>query len=221
MIHRNFECEIILIRHGQSESNATPGMAAGADFDSPLTPKGVEQARLLGRRLGRENWRFDQIYSSTLRRAVQTTEAMVEAMGQADRPFIKVEALIEQQLPGWRGVPKEQVYTPELVAYMSGKGAHFVAPEGESLRMVERRVSRWIEDELVYNKDLVEREKSLKVAIVGHGTASQCLMHYIMGFDERMVGLMPLENCSISRFLFSSQGWSVLSINDSRHISGM
>lgn len=220
MIHKDFRCEFYFIRHGESESNATPGFAAGANHDAPLTELGFEQARLLGQRLQQEKVRFDRIYSSSLTRAVQTTEAMLEALGQPGRPFPRVDALIEQQVPGWRGVPVEEVQTPELVAYRWNKGPDFVGPDGESYRMVQRRVSGWLEDEIIYNKELVEKEPSLTVAIVGHGAAGRCLFHYIMGFDDRFLMRIALENCSISRFLFNKDGWSVVCINDHCHING-
>ena len=108
-------------------------------------------------------------------------------MGQPGAAFTRVDALIEQQMPGWRGLSEQEVYTPENLAYIRGKGADFVAPEGESLRMVRRRVSGWLEDELIYNKALVEKERSLTLAIVGHGAATKCLLQYIMGFDERLI----------------------------------
>ena len=219
MIHENFQCEFYFIRHGESMSNATPGLAAGADFDAPLTPAGVEQARALGRRFKQENARFDRVYSSSLTRAIQTTEAMLDEMGEADRQFPKVDAIIEQQIPGWRGVPLEEALTPETRIYMGLKGSHFVGPDGESLRVVERRASGWIEDEFIYNKELVEKEQSLKIAIVGHGNTTRCLFHYIMGFDERFILRIGIANTSISRFIFNKEGWSVLCLNDDRHLT--
>ena len=218
MIHKDFQCEFYFIRHGESTSNATPGFAAGVDFDSPLTSKGLEQARLLGRRLKAEDVRFDRVYSSSLTRAVQTTETMLRAMGEADRDFPKVDAIIEQQLPGWRGVPTSEALTTEMVAYMRGKGGHFVPPQGESYRNVQRRFAGWLEDEILYNEDLVSKEKSLTVAVVGHGAATQCLLHYIMGFDESFIGKIRLDNTSVSRFRFDHEGWFSICINDSWHI---
>ncbi len=218
MIHKDFQCEFYLIRHGETPSD--PRFAIGADADPPLTPRGVEQARLLGRRLKREDVQFDRVYSSTLLRTVQTTETMLDAMGQPDREFTKVEALVEQRVPAWRGVPREEVFTPETLAYIRGKGSHFVPPEGESHRTVERRVAGWIEDKIIYNDDLVGKAQSLRVAIMGHETATKCLLHYIMGYDERMIVRMGLKNCSISRALFNHEGWSVLGINDACHLDG-
>ena len=221
MIHKDFECDIYYIRHGESESNATPGFIAGADHDSALTDRGLRQAEAVGARLKSEGVAFDRIYSSSMARCVQTTQRMLEAMGQTDRPFPRVDEIIEQQLPGWRGVRTEDVLTPELEAYMAIKGSHFVPPEGESFRVVERRMSGWLEDELLYNYDLASTPQSLTVAIVGHGAAGRCLFHYIMGFDEGIMLRLAVDNCSISRFIFDSQGWRVVCLNDSAHIRGV
>lgn len=220
MIHKYFQCEFYFIRHGESTSNATPGFAAGVDFDSPLTDKGYEQARLLGERLKKEGVKFDRVYSSSLQRTAQTAQTMLTAMGEPDRTFPRVDEIIEQQMPGWRGVPTEEVLTPERLAYMRGKGAHFVPPEGESYRMVQRRVANWLEDEIIYNLELTSKPQNLTIAIVGHGAASRCLFHYIMGFDENFIWRIVLDNCSISRFRFTKEGWIPVCMNDSSHIRG-
>jgi probable phosphoglycerate mutase len=219
LIHEKFQCEFYFIRHGESASNSVPGFIAGVNFDSPLTDLGLDQARLLGERLKDEEVAFDRVYSSSLVRAVQTAETMLEAMGEGGRSFPKVDALIEQQMPGWRGARVEEVYTPELLAYMCAKASHFVPPDGESHRMVQRRTTGWLEQEIIYNEELVSKEQSLTVAIVGHGAATKCLLHYFMGFDERLITTMTLDNCSITRFTFSKDGWTPLCINDSSHIN--
>ena len=218
MIHKDFYCEFYFIRHGESVSNATPGFAAGKNFDAPLTDKGIRQAQLLGERLEREGVTFDRVYSSSLTRTVQTTENMLIGMGESGRDFPRVDDIIEQQMPGWRGVPVEEVYTPENLVYIRSKGAHFVPPDGESLRMVQRRMSNWLEDEIIYNEELTSEPVSMRVAVVGHGTASRCLFQYIMRFDYMFLRRMSIENTSIARFIFDDEGWSVLKLNDATHL---
>lgn len=218
MIHKNFRCEFYFIRHGESESNTMQGLASGLDHDSDLTDLGITQARLLGERLKKERVVFDRIYSSTLIRAVKTTKLMLDTMGEIQRDFIEVQSLIELQMPAWRGLSAEEVFTPSVVAYSRTKGSHFVPPEGESYRMVQRRAVNWLEDEIIYNKELVSKEQALRIAIVGHGTAMQCIFHYFMGFNEGLISRIKLDNCSISRFVFDKDGWSILCINDSCHI---
>ncbi len=219
LIHADFKCEFYFIRHGESLSNATPGFAAGKNYDAPLTEIGFSQARLLGARLKSEETAFDRVYSSRLVRAAQTTRTMLDAMGESDREFPEVEALIEQQVPGWRGVPQDEINTPENMVYMRGKGAHFVGPQGESMRVVQRRVSNWLEDEIIYNENLTGSPITLTIGIVGHGNASRALFQYIMGFDERFLWRIALDNTSISRFVFDREGWAVVALNDSTHLS--
>ena len=220
MIHQNFECEFYFIRHGQSESNATPGYMS-VNADSSLTSKGFAQARLLGKRLNQDDITFDKVYSSSLVRTVQTTQTMLDAMGEPDREFVRVDAIVEQKTTGWRGLRTGDLLTPELLAYMRAKASHFVPPQGESYRMVQRRYVNWLEDEILYNADLIGNPQSLRIAIVGHGAATRCILHYILGFDEQFIWKMVLENTSISRFRFNREGWFPVSINDAAHLRGV
>lgn len=49
--------KIFFIRHAESIAN-TQGIYQGQTYDTPLSPLGVRQARLLAQRLARENLSF-------------------------------------------------------------------------------------------------------------------------------------------------------------------
>ena len=51
---------IFFIRHGQSESNVNESMAAGMNYDAPLTDLGKKQAEALGERFKRDGIYFKQ-----------------------------------------------------------------------------------------------------------------------------------------------------------------
>ena len=53
---------IFFIRHGQSESNVNENMAAGMNYDAPLTELGKKQAEALGERFKREGIYFDYLF---------------------------------------------------------------------------------------------------------------------------------------------------------------
>ena len=180
MIHEDFRCEFYFIRHGQSESNATPGMAAGANFNAPLTVIGQKQAVLVGERFFRDEVDFDRIYSSSLTRTVQTSKGMLEGMKQPDREIKQVDAIIEQQIKGWRGVTTREAF--------------------------------------IYNRELCSGPVSLRVAVIGHGNTSRAMFQHIMGFDERLILRLGIDNTSVSRFVFDRGGWSVVCLNDSSHL---
>ena len=54
---------IFFIRHGESESNVLD-LAAGYNYDAPLTEKGRLQAKCLGERFKREGISIDLLFTS-------------------------------------------------------------------------------------------------------------------------------------------------------------
>ena len=84
-------------------------------------------------------------------RAIQTTEGLLRGMGQPDREFDRVDAIMERQVPAWRGRPISEVWTPEVTLSAAGRGKWFQPGDGESARFVERRFSNWLEDEILFN----------------------------------------------------------------------
>jgi broad specificity phosphatase PhoE len=217
MINRDVEFNIYFIRHGESESNVVPGLAAGSNFDAPLTARGHRQARALGERFRREEVTFERIYSSALIRAVQTTEEMLLGMGRSGVKFQQVGEIIERQVPAWRGRPVSEVWTPEVLLMSAEAGKWFQPADGESFRVVERRASNWLEDELLLNPAWGEKPGSHRIAIIAHGETLRCLFHYIMGFDQGLIPRIQVDNTSVSRFRFGSKGWTVNSLNDASH----
>lgn len=181
-----------------------------------MTKRGFEQARALGKRLKADGVTFDRVYASSLIRAVQTTETMLKAMGASGAPYETVDEIIEQQIPGWRGKPSEEVLTPEVRELRATAGMWFVPGDGESERSVERRFSIWLEDEILFNGEYAGSGRHT-IAIVSHGQAMRCIFHYILGFQERYFRSIALDNASISRFKFTVAGWWLLSINDASH----
>src|SRR5581483_1871106 len=76
--------EVLLVRHADCYEALD-----GAQDDPPLSPTGREQARRLGERLRRLP--IDAVYSSPLRRAVETARA-ISAEVVLDERLVEVEA---------------------------------------------------------------------------------------------------------------------------------
>ena len=92
---------IFFIRHGQSESNVNENMAAGMNYDAPLTELGKKQAEALGERFKREGIYFDYLFTSELSRAIDTASIFLSALGNKDIPTKRSDKLNELQIPGW------------------------------------------------------------------------------------------------------------------------
>ncbi len=217
MIHENVEFDFYFIRHGESESNVNPGMAVALGYNAPMTDRGHKQAEAVGERLGREGVKFDKIYTSSLDRAVQTTENILRGMGIPNAEYEKVDDIIEQRGASEKGPDVTDAMVQENLLTRAEKGQFFKMVDGETMRSVERRASNWIEDEIIYNPEWYEKPGTHTIAIVSHGGTIRALFHYITGIDNRLAMRSDLFNCSISRFRFGKFGWSVGSINDSSH----
>ncbi len=211
-----------LIRHGQSETNAKNDIV-GQTGDSPLTEKGRLQAQMLGERLAyKDKVSFDRVYSSDYTRAHDTAKI---ATGN-NQPIILTPEVREYSAGDWTGSVRRDIYNVPTLLRMAAMTNGFCPPNGESMHMVERRASKWLEDNILYNK-LVQEEADRRhvkklppqnIFVFSHGMTIKCLLHYVMGFDQGFTWKLTLENTSISKLYFSQEGWRLLTINDHAHL---
>lgn len=216
------EFYLYLIRHGQTPTNLD-GNTCGQTAESPLTEKGRLQASLLGERLAyKDKVTFDKVYSSNYTRAHDTAKI---ATGN-NQPIILAPELREYSAGDWTGGNRNDVYSVPVLLRMAAMTSGFQPPNGESLHMVERRASTWLEDTVLYNKNVqdesvrrhAQKQPPQNIFIFSHGMTIKCLLHYIMGFDQSFTWKVTLENTSISKLYFDNKGWRLLSINDHAHL---
>lgn len=218
---KDMEFELYLIRHGQSETNVNPDLM-GQTPDVALTKLGKRQAELLGQRFNKELVAFDFVYSSPYKRAYDTATI---ALGSSAGHIIKSPRLREYEAGEWTGKSRKKVINTAIQLKMGFLNHNFLPPEGESLSMVERRASEWLEDCILYNKEMqkVSEEKKaegkiLTLAAFSHGMTIKTLLHYVMGFDKNFTWKVSISNTSITRLHFSEVGWGLGTINDFGHL---
>lgn len=85
--------ELILLRHAHAE----PAIAGQADLDRPLSPEGLAEAEAAGRWLRERGLVPDQVLCSPARRARETLEAVLAAVGYVDQ---RLEPSIYEATPG-------------------------------------------------------------------------------------------------------------------------
>ena len=203
MMHKNIDITFYLIRHVQCEKNKYPDIIGGLSFDSPVSELGERQIIKLKKRLA--DFLFDEIYVSPAVRTLETARAV------EGRLILKEPALLEQSQGDWQGKSREEVYNHENKSYINTKGYHFIPPAGESQRMVERRISNWIEDKFLYNPQYLD--KKYFIVLFTHGMLIKCFLHYVLGFSDRLIYIIELDNASITSVTFNSEGWHVNYIN--------
>ena len=73
--------KLVLIRHGQSIANKEDVYTGWSD--SPLTKKGISQARHAGKLLLHEKINFSDVHTSVLVRAIKTANIVLDEFGQS------------------------------------------------------------------------------------------------------------------------------------------
>lgn len=164
---------IYLTRHGQTQWNLE-GRVQGF-LDSPLTNKGIEDAKKLGQRLKEID--FDYVFSSTSNRAYDTAKNII---GNKENEIIQDENIREINVGTWEGLLYEEIksnYGADFKIYREDPEKYISKNRGEDYKSLEKRV-----------KDFVSKLKDLdgeNILIVSHGLTSLMLLNV---FEQRPIG---------------------------------
>ena len=95
--------KLVLLRHGQSTWNKENRFAGWTDI--PLTDQGREEAKKAGKILRKKGFTFDIIFTSFLKRAIDTTNIVVKELG-IKVPIKKTWRLNERHYGALQGLNK-------------------------------------------------------------------------------------------------------------------
>lgn len=201
--------KLILIRHGQTAWNRHKRIQ-GCRSNTQLDEVGYGQADKIASLLKQQ--RIDAIYSSPLRRAVNTAQAIAAASGLQVRTMPELQEIDAGELDGL----SEQDMSQASLAFWSEwrKGDPSLhLPGGESLEDLERRVWWALER-------ILERHPDDTVALVGHLFTNMVIICRALGLDLHNIGRLRLAPASISIVEFTTNGNTLLLFNDTCHLGG-
>lgn len=197
---------IYLARHGQSEANIQGRFCGHAD--APLTPRGLEQARALGRRLA--GLRLDACYTSDLSRAIETARIALgeRAITQGRDPDLR-----EIHYGEWELVPESEARRthPDCFAAMEAEDPAWQPPGGETLPAVIQRTGRALER-------ILARHPGESVLVVSHGTAINCLLAGVLGLPLSHVFRVDVANCGLFELEERDGRLYAVRLNDTAHL---
>jgi alpha-ribazole phosphatase len=215
---------IYLCRHGESEANANGLEQIGQDNNTPLTEKGMEQAKKLGERFIdlKAKGVPEFIASSSYKRALDTANiALKQATWDKACKINITDALVEYNPGDWKGKNRSIIYEDiKNLKAITYQHMGFLFPNGESYAQVERRASVYLEDAVIYNKTLLKlaEKQEVNVVLFSHGMTIKCLLHRIMGFDQSFLWKIHIDNTSVSHIVYNDKGFFLNSINDISHL---
>lgn len=164
--------EIILARHGETAWNTGEIFRGRADVE--LNETGVKQAEFLGNYLSGE--KINLIYSSPLKRAVKTAEAIARPHS-LDVHIIR--NLIDIDYGEWQGLSLSEVREryPDIYQDWLDTPEQVRIPGGESLEDVRNRAMPFVEDAVL-------RCGEEKVLMVSHRVVNKVLICALLGLDN-------------------------------------
>ncbi len=194
-------CEILLLRHAQSEGNLLGQFIGHTDVN--ITDLGFRQAQAVKEFL--KGVKIDAVYSSDLKRALQTVKPTADDHGLS----IITDADLREIWGGdWEGVPFDKI--PEL--FPEDQKKWFADPidsaptNGESIRQIYTRVERFM------NK-LVKKEDGKRVLLTSHATTLRVLECFLRGGLENWEKLPYVSNASITTYRYEDGKYTLLEHN--------
>jgi probable phosphoglycerate mutase len=197
---------IVFARHGQTAPNRD-GLVLGR-ADPELTPEGHRQAARLATALAGEP--VTAVVTSPLLRARQTAEAVGAACGLA---LTVDERLLEIDWGLWEGRPAGSLGVADVDRWRTDdsperSAAQPVAPEGESLDSLSRRVESFC----------LERLDETLVVAVSHVSPIKAAAAWALGVDGTVAWRMFLGLASITRIGRGRTSPVLLSFNETGHL---
>lgn len=204
--------DILLIRHGSTEHSSGKNYNEHKKCPDPeLNELGHNQAELLAERI--KNYDIQKIYSSDLKRAIQTAEIMNKYI----RKDIEIREELREinmgrlHLSTWEEIRKED---PQYYEEWHKRLKDLPYPEGECGEDVKKRCFTVI--------DKIISSDYERVAMVLHGGTLRSLLCAFLNIGQvkRFYFGMPPENCSISVIKYNkeSKEFYIHSFNDAAHL---
>jgi broad specificity phosphatase PhoE len=179
---------ILLARHAETEWNRQRRFQGHAD--PGLSEEGRAQAEALSDRVA--DTRVDAIYSSDLRRAVETAEIVADRLGL---PVDKDPGLREIDVGEWSGLtwPEIERLYPEGVVRHRERGHGW--EQGESYEEMAERA-------LAALRRIARRHDGGRVLVIAHGGTMRAIAAHVesMGIAEHRRAAGGVGNCELREF---------------------
>ncbi len=199
--------KLVLIRHGESIWNKENRFTGWTDVD--LTEKGILEAKESGELLKKDGYVFDIVFTSVLKRAIDTMDIVLKELGSENLPIKKSWRLNERHYGALQGLNKAETaekYGEEQVKIWrrsydiqppsltkddpryAGKDPLYKDMDEKDLPLTEclkDTVNRF----LPYWKDEIVPEivKGKKVLIVAHGNSIRALVKYLDNVSDQEI----------------------------------
>jgi broad specificity phosphatase PhoE len=198
--------KLLLVRHGHVDG-ISPERFRGRQ-DVPLSPRGVQQARVVAERIAQRQ-RPVVVYSSPLRRCTETAAAIAAATGVD----VQVLAdLIDLNYGDWQWLTRDEVRSrwPALIERWDTAPQLVRFPNGDSLQDLIARVANVL-------RMLLDQHAGETVAVVGHDSVNRALLLQILDLPASSFWRFTQDPCGLSDIDIATDGARLITLNDTSH----
>lgn len=178
--------KLILIRHGKTQYNLDHRFCGLTDVS--LVSDGIENAQALAALL--RQYQLTQVYSSSLKRAIETAEIILQKINQSEIKIQPDQRLNERDyglLTGKFHQEVERFFNKDEVELWR-RGWDARPPEGESLADVYNRSIPFFKDKIF--PQLLNPQNV--VLIVAHGNSLRALISYLDSLDLDQIAKLEI-----------------------------
>jgi probable phosphoglycerate mutase len=201
------ETTLVLIRHGETEWNQSGRYQGHAD--SPLTTRGLAQARAVAQALDGQH--FDAFYSSDLGRAKRTANIIADKVG---RRFLTDSRLREQHyglMQGHDGKRAREL-DPGFFESLDSGDAEYAPKGGESRSQRHLRA-------ITALTEIAGSHPGGNVLVVTHGGIVDSLFRETLGIPHESPRRYSLYNAALNRFGYQEGAWTLRLWGEVSHLS--
>jgi broad specificity phosphatase PhoE len=180
--------ELFLIRHGQTDWNVERRVMG--DKPIPLNTVGRAQARALAK--GLKDIQFDAVYSSPVKRAIQTVQPILK--GRDTISLFEEPGFAEINYGDWTGRLFSEI--TELKGYFE-QPLNVPIPNGELLADVQKRAISAIENMRL-------KHSNGRILGISHADVIKLVVVYYLGLGFNDMNKFRIDNASLTVFHFNA-----------------
>lgn len=198
---------ILLVRHGQTEWNRIERFRGRVDIE--LNPNGLSQAQKTANRI-QKYWQPEVVYSSPLKRALQTAQAISELTN------VQVEAtpdLVDIDYGQWQGLTPDEtrVRWPDQLETWYKHPERVLIPGGENPFEVQSRAMATI-------TTVTKAYPNQTIIMVSHTVVNRLILLGILGIGIEHFWQIRQEPCAINAIDVNDNNFSLVTMNDTCHL---
>jgi broad specificity phosphatase PhoE len=199
--------ELILVRHGQTEWNREQIFRGSKDIE--LDKIGRKQAEALGERLSKR--KIDAIYSSSLKRAMSTAEAIARFQGLA---VMVGPGLVDMSFGKWEGMPHGEVMKQYPKQYRQWKENPWKAkiPGASNIKDIQTQSFKAI-------AGMVEEHPiDSTIIVVTHRVILKVILMKMLDMGPEGFWNIKLSPCGLTTVEWDGKRFALTCLNDIGHL---